>query len=145
MAGGSAGFFPAPPTGPPGAPVLLFLLVFFVAGHALMDFALQGDAMANCKCRKANHPLQKAVPWYYWLSAHAILHGAMVGAIVHWAKFDPPTAAAYALLEALIHWLIDVAKCEGRTNIHQDQALHILCKIAWALMLVNGIVLPPPG
>ncbi len=131
--------------GPPGAPVLFFLLVFFIAGHALMDFALQGDAMANCKCRKANHPLQKAVPWYYWMSAHAMLHGAMVGAVVYWAKFDMMTVAAYAMLEALIHWIIDIAKCEGHTNIHQDQILHILCKIGWAFMLVNGLVIPPPG
>lgn len=124
----------------PGASVLFFLIVFFVAGHALMDFALQGDAMANCKCRKANHPLQKAVPWYYWLSAHALLHGAAVGTIVRWADFNVTTAAYYAMLEALVHWLIDVAKCEGLTNIHQDQALHVTCKVIWALMLVNGIV-----
>jgi Protein of unknown function (DUF3307) len=145
MVGVSTRNFPAPPTGPPGAPVLFFLLVFFFAGHALMDFALQGDAMANCKCRKANHPLQKAVPWYYWMIAHAMLHGAMVGAVVYWAKFDMMTVAAYAMLEALVHWIIDVAKCEGHTNIHHDQFLHIACKVAWAFMLVNGIVMPPAG
>ena len=132
-----------PPSRPArGCPVLFFLILFFLAGHALMDFALQGDAMASCKCRKANHPLQKAVPWYYWLSAHAILHGAAVGAIIRWANFDLNTVAFYATLETLVHWLIDVAKCEGHTNIHQDQALHILCKLVWALMLVNGIVVP---
>ncbi len=124
--------------------MLFFLIVFFLAGHALMDFALQGDAMATCKCRKANSPLQKAVPWYYWMSAHAILHGAMVGFIIRFSDVNitPQTVAAYAALETLFHWLIDVAKCEGHTNIHADQALHILCKLVWALMLVNGIVIP---
>lgn len=126
---------------PAGASVLFFLIVFFLAGHALMDFALQGDAMATCKCRKANSPLQKAVPWYYWMSAHALMHGAAVGAIVRMAEFNLLTVAAYASLEALVHWLIDVLKCEGYTNIHQDQALHIIFKMVWALMLVNGIVL----
>ena len=123
--------------------MLFFLLFFFFAGHALMDFALQGDAMANCKCRKANHPLQKAVPWYYWMVAHALLHGATVGAIVYWAKFDLITVAIYATLETLLHWIIDIAKCEGRTNIHVDQCLHLICKVAWTVMLVNGLVAPP--
>lgn len=122
--------------------VLFFLIVFFLAGHALMDFALQGDAMASCKCRKANHAIQKAVPWYYWMGAHALLHGGMVGIVIRLADpgFNQATIALYALLEALVHWLIDVAKCEGYTNIHQDQSLHILCKLIWAVMLVNGIV-----
>lgn len=124
--------------------MLFFLLVFFLAGHALMDFALQGDAMATCKCRKANSPLQKAVPWYYWMSAHALLHGAAVGFVIRFADatFTLQTVAAYAALETLIHWLIDVAKCEGYTSIHTDQAAHVVCKLIWALMLVNGIVIP---
>ncbi len=126
-----------------GEYVLFYLIVFFFAGHALMDFALQGDAMATSKCRKANNALQKAVPWYYWLSAHALLHGIMVGVIIQWTnKFNLETIAAYAMLETLFHWLIDVAKCEGITNIHHDQILHLLCKVAWAIMLVNGIVIP---
>jgi Protein of unknown function (DUF3307) len=119
--------------------VLLFLLFFLFAGHALMDFALQGDAIAICKCRKANHPLQKSVPWYYWMSAHAILHGAMVGAIVRWAGYEPYTAAMYGLIETIIHLFVDAFKCEGYTNIHQDQAIHLICKMAWSLMLIKGV------
>ena len=60
----------------------LFLLFFLIAGHALMDFALQPDPMAVCKCRRANHPLKAVVPWYYWLTSHALVHGGMVGAVV---------------------------------------------------------------
>jgi hypothetical protein len=123
--------------------VLLFLLFFLIAGHALMDFALQGDAIAICKCRKANHPLQKSVPWYYWMSAHALLHGATVGAIVYWAGFNHASAAFYGIAETVIHWFIDVVKCEGYTNIHADQGLHIVCKMGWSLMIMNGVLAIP--
>jgi hypothetical protein len=119
--------------------MLVFLLFFLIAGHALMDFALQGDAIAICKCRKANHPLQKAVPWYYWLTAHALLHGLCVGVVLQWAGFDKLTAAYFGLAETIVHWAIDVLKCEGYTNIHQDQFLHIVCKVAWAILLVSGV------
>jgi hypothetical protein len=119
--------------------MMLFLLFFFMAGHALMDFALQGDAIAICKCRKANHPLQKSVPWWYWMTAHALLQGLMVGIVVQWAGYSRETAAYYGLAETIIHWCIDVAKCEGYTNIHQDQILHTACKVIWTVMLVNGL------
>lgn len=123
--------------------MLFFLLFFLIAGHALMDFALQGDVIATCKCRKSTNPIQKDVPWYYWLTAHALLHGAAVGVVVHMAGgFNPVTVAVYATLETVVHWVIDLVKCEGYTTIHQDQAIHIICKMAWALMLVNGVTFP---
>lgn len=122
--------------------MLFFLLFFLIAAHALMDFALQGDAIALCKCRNANNPLQKSVPWYYWMAAHALLHGAAVGVVIYWAGplvFNQTTIVVYAVLETVIHGIADVLKCENVTNIHVDQAIHIVCKVAWALMLVNGV------
>ncbi|QEL15986.1 DUF3307 domain-containing protein [Limnoglobus roseus] len=122
--------------------MLFFLFFFLLAGHALMDFALQGDAIAVCKCRKANSPLQKSVPWYYWMFAHAILHGATVGVVIYMAGgFTPLTITAYATVETVVHGIADVLKCEGYTSIHVDQAFHVVCKLAWALMLVNGVTL----
>jgi hypothetical protein len=41
---------------------------------------------------------------------------------------SPPLAA----LEFAAHWLIDWAKCEGKTGIHADQLLHVACKALWA-------------
>ena len=75
------------------------MLFFLLAGHALMDFALQGEAMATCKCRHANHPLQQSVPWYYWMTAHALLHGAAVGLVVRWFGYDMKLAVAFAIAE----------------------------------------------
>jgi hypothetical protein len=121
--------------------MVVFLLFFFIAGHALMDFALQGDAIATCKNRKANHPLQKFVPWWYWMTAHALLQGLIVGVVVQWAGYSRETAAWYGLAETVVHMIIDIIKCEGYTNIHHDQFLHIACKVLWTVLLVNGVVL----
>ncbi|HJZ60073.1 MAG TPA: DUF3307 domain-containing protein [Gemmataceae bacterium] len=116
------------------------MLFFLLAGHALMDFALQTDAIAACKCRRANHPLQQAVPWYYWLTAHALLHGLAVGTVVRWFGYDWPLAVGFALAEFVVHWLIDLAKCEKLFNIHIDQLLHALCKVAWWGLLAGEVV-----
>jgi hypothetical protein len=107
------------------------MLFFLLAGHALMDYALQGDAMATCKCRRSTHPAQQGVPWYYWLTAHALTHGLAVGVLLRWAGYDWNLAVGFALAETVAHWLIDLGKCERLYNIHVDQLLHILCKVAW--------------
>ncbi len=118
------------------------MLFFLVAGHALADFGLQSDAMAQCKCRRARLPLQKAVPWYYWMAAHVLIQGGMVGVVLRFSGYDAATAVAYGLLETVVHWFADIAKCEGYTGIHADQAVHVGCKVAWAVMLANGLVWP---
>jgi hypothetical protein len=105
----------------------LFLLVF---GHALADFVLQPDAMGYGKNRndKIHDNEASLFPlWYYWLTAHAIMHGGIVLLITHnlWL----------ALLEIFLHWITDFAKCEGWIGMHQDQAIHIGCKVGYALVL----------
>ena len=123
----------------------LVWLFFLLAGHALMDFSLQTDTIAVCKCRRANHMIQQAVPWYYWLTAHALLHGAAVGLVV--AMGYPGNwnlIVGFGLAETLIHWVIDYGKCEKLYNIHIDQGLHILCKLVWWGMLAGGVVTDSP-
>ena len=118
------------------------MLFFFLAGHALMDFALQGDVMAQCKCRRADHPVQKSVPWFYWLTAHALLHGLAVGVVVRWFGFDMSVAVWLAVAEAAVHWVADYAKCAGLFNIHTDQLIHVLSKVAWWAILLNWFAAP---
>jgi hypothetical protein len=114
------------------------LLFFLLAAHALMDYALQSDAIALCKCRNCDHPAAKSVPWYYWLTAHAFLHGAAVGAVLRWFGHHWDVVVAFALAETLVHWLIDLAKCEKWFGIHVDQALHVACKIVWWGLIAAG-------
>ena len=116
---------------------MLFLLI---AGHALGDYPLQPEAMATCKCRKAHLPLQNEVPWYYWMTAHALVHGLITAFIVAFWMGNKELAVTVGLLEFGIHWIIDALKCEGFYGIHVDQALHVLCKVAWWLMIVRGIL-----
>jgi hypothetical protein len=95
-----------------------FWLLF---GHFLADYALQTDFIAKGKNRHTPIP---GVPWYYIMGAHAIIHGGMVGMFTG--------SMLFAVLETVLHFGIDVMKCEGYTNIHHDQAAHVGCKLLWA-------------
>lgn len=122
---------------------MLFALLFFLlAAHALMDYALQTETIATCKCRDTDNPVAKTVPWYYWLTAHAVLHGAAVGAVVRWFGFRWESVAVLALAEAVVHWLIDYAKCEKWFGIDVDQSLHVACKLLWFALIVAEVVTP---
>jgi hypothetical protein len=125
---------------------MLFALLFFlIAAHALMDYSLQNDSMAVCKCPKANTPLAASVPWYYWLTAHALLHGGAVGVIFRWMGFDWNVVAALATAETVIHWFVDLGKCEKLYSLHVDQSIHIICKIAWWALVAAEVIKPMSG
>lgn len=96
-------------------------LVWVLLGlHALCDFALQDWTMVQQKNRNV-YDRHKG-HWLYWLTAHSLIHGLAVTLILG------PT---FGILEAVAHAVIDYQKCEGRTNLHVDQALHVLCKLVW--------------
>ena len=96
-----------------------------MVGHAFCDYSAQTDFIAKGKNR---HTAGPAIPWWYVMSAHALIHGGAVLAITQniWL----------GLAETVLHFGLDVLKCEGITNIHLDQAAHVLCKVAWSLVLV---------
>jgi hypothetical protein len=49
-------------------------------------------------------------------------------------------SATLGLLETVAHWAIDFGKCEKWYSIHVDQALHLLCKVAWLGLLATNTV-----
>lgn len=105
----------------------LFMLIF---GHALADFVLQPDAMGygknrNDKIHDKEHSLFPV--WYYWLAAHALVHGGIVFLITD--------SLLFGIIETVLHGLTDFAKCEGWIGLHQDQAIHIGCKVGYAAFL----------
>jgi hypothetical protein len=119
---------------------MLFALLFFlVAAHALMDYALQSETIATCKCRDCDSPIAKSVPWYYWLTAHAFLHGAAVGAVARVFGCDWNAVAILAVAETTVHWVIDYGKCEKWYGIHADQLFHVACKLAWFGLIAGGV------
>jgi len=101
----------------------LMVLFLLMVGHAICDYPLQGDAVAINKNPNANTPLQKHVPWGYWMLSHALMHGGAVALITG--------SVLLGVLETVAHFFIDYGKCKGRYNIHIDQLLHIICKSLW--------------
>lgn len=109
---------------------IMFLLL---VGHAVSDFALQPSIMAKLKSRH-NKPDwipdgQKYVPtWFFWLSAHGLIHGGMVFLItdIVWL----------GIAEVISHMFFDFLKCENVTTPYWDQYYHFMTKVIWALMWV---------
>ena len=119
---------------PIGTPPLVIFFALAI-GHALADFALQGDFLSTVKNRHADiarffgdngHP--KGV-WIHALTAHALIHAGAVWIITG--------SVALAAVELVIHWFIDFAKCESWTSFTTDQVLHLACKAAYAVALTS--------
>ncbi len=100
----------------------MFLLL--AACHFLADYPLQGDFLAKGKNRTNPIP---GIAFWHPLTAHAAIHGGFVGVITG--------SAIIGVAEAIIHWITDDAKCRGWISYNTDQAIHILCKVAWALIV----------
>lgn len=99
---------------------LAMTAVLLFAGHALADYPLQGDFLANGKNRTKPIP---GVPWQQVLAAHAMIHGGVVALVtgIWWLFFA----------EAVIHAVTDDAKCRGKISFNTDQTIHYICKVAW--------------
>jgi hypothetical protein len=104
------------------------LLFFLAVAHALADYPLQGDFLANGKNR--NTPIG-AIFWPHALSAHALIHGGFVAAITGQVWLG--------IAEAVIHAATDWLKCEGKISLRVDQAIHYACKCAWAALTLYVI------
>ena len=104
------------------------MALFFqmLVGHVMGDFVLQRDIMALSKSRHAEifkTASPRFPPWYYWLLAHALVHGGIVYLITG--------SLVLGVVETVLHTVIDYSKCEHWIGIHVDQGLHILCKVAY--------------
>ena len=101
------------------------LAVLLVGAHSLADYPLQGDFLSKAKNRVA--PIA-GVPWRQALFAHVAIHALFVSVIlgIWWL----------GILEAIVHWFTDDAKCRGRLTFNQDQAIHFSCKALWLVIAV---------
>jgi hypothetical protein len=109
------------------------LVIFFalMIAHALCDHPLQGDFLALNKSRHFKpEGGSGTMIWPYCLTVHALIHAGGV-----WVVTGRPLLA---LIEFVLHWIIDALKAEGVTNIHVDQLLHVLCKVGYVLALAYG-------
>ncbi len=107
-----------------------FLLI---CGHAFADFSLQTDFIATFKDPKKWEDLPKESSirfptlWIYLMTAHTLQHGAIVFLITH--------SLPAALLEIVVHFASDYAKCRHWINFHVDQLIHVLSKVAWVFFV----------
>ena len=107
-----------------GLQILFALLI----AHALFDYPLQGDFLSRNKNRhyKDENNNVKGL-WIHCLTSHSILHAGSVWLITG--------SFIIGIMEFVLHWIIDFLKCEGITNFHTDQFLHVLCRILYVIIL----------
>ena len=112
---------------------MMGLFFQFLVGHALGDYVFQRDIMATAKCRRSKI-FETASPefprWYYWLGAHALVHGGLVYII--------SGSWVLGMVETVLHFSIDYIKCERWISLNVDQLLHILCKLAYVYIIYKG-------
>jgi hypothetical protein len=106
------------------------MILFFqlIIGHALCDYPLQGDFIGKFKSHKIASPVPGVNIWWHLLTAHSLIHAGAVWIVTG--------SAMFAVLELLAHWSIDFMKSHGITNFHQDQLLHVACKVGYAAALL---------
>ena len=103
-------------------------LFYLLGGHALADYVWQTERMVNLKHprlkKNARGCVEEYGPWWWWMVAHGLIHGMLVGFILHWWVLG--------LLETMVHIGLDTAKCLKKITVNQDQAGHLLSKVVWA-------------
>jgi hypothetical protein len=103
------------------------LFFAFLVIHTLADFPLQGDYLARQKVRKN---ASSKTDWLIALTAHSIIHSGGVWLVTG--------SLGFGLTEFALHWLIDLAKGEGKFGVVVDQSLHLLCKIAYVVIFFSS-------
>ena len=109
---------------------LLETALLLVIAHGIADFTLQPAAMVAGKNRhnEVHKQADRDFPaWYYWMTAHSLNHG--------FAVYLVTGSFTFCIIESTLHWIFDYLKCEGRINFHQDQALHLGCKVGYCFFL----------
>ena len=99
------------------------MLIALIGAHFLADYPLQGDFLSKAKNRNS---LIKGVPWYQAMVAHCFIQAAAVALItgIWWL----------VIVEFVIHFLTDMAKCDTLISYNVDQGIHVLCKILWWIL-----------
>ena len=105
------------------------MIIFFklLIGHALADYPLQGDFIGKFKSPLVASPIQGRSIWWHLLTAHALIHAGAVWFVTG--------SVHLAFAEFVLHWVIDHAKGLNLIGFHTDQALHVACKVLYAISL----------
>ena len=104
---------------------MLYILFLMLAGHALGDFALQNQYMSDAKNKNTEHGKEV---WWMVLSAHSLIHGAIVSIITG--------SLILGIAETIAHWVTDYFKSENKIDYKTDQFLHVIHKFLWFFILI---------
>lgn len=102
------------------------IALYLLGWHAIADYPLQGDFLAKAKNHTAPIP---GIDWWIALLNHSAIHAVGVAFITG----SVPLACAEFVLHSVTDWL----KCDGRISFRVDQAVHVGCKLIWALMVTR--------
>lgn len=113
------------------------LFYALLIGHMVADYALQTEFLAVGKNHRRPRPLPGALGevrgvWVHCLTAHSLIHAGAVWILTG--------SMLLALIETVLHWIIDFIKSAGWSNLHMDQFLHILCKVGYVWVIHAGWV-----
>ena len=110
------------------------LLFALLIGHALADFPLQQEFIAQAKNPKYWKSIKdaKGVEWIVVLGSHSLIHGGAVWIL---------TGSLWlGVVETILHFLIDMLRNQERTSFLTDQLLHIGCKLAYMGIAAFGLL-----
>jgi hypothetical protein len=105
----------------------LAVFAAFLVMHALADYPLQGDFLAN---QKARDQADSREVWIVALCAHSVIHAGGVWLV--------SGSLVYGVVEFVLHALIDLGKGEKKFGLMTDQLLHLGCKVVYAILLIYG-------
>lgn len=103
----------------------LTILVLLIFCHFLADYPLQGNFLAQVKNKFK--PVE-GTPWYQAMVAHCFIHASFVMLITN--------SLLFFVVEFVIHFITDHAKCAGYITYNKDQAIHILTKTSFVAVMV---------
>lgn len=113
---------------------LLTLLFWLMVGHALADFPLQGEYLSQAKRHDSRYGQNGF--WFFALTAHALIHAAMVGLAIRLVFPQLGNAGtAVMALEFVWHWSTDLAKARGAIGMKTDQLFHFTAKGCWVILV----------
>lgn len=105
---------------------ILTLALLFYGLHSLCDYPWQGPYLAQAK-QTLTDPMR---------GYHLLCHSSIQATGVYVVTFMVGTPNIHlALAEFILHTIIDEAKVRGITTYPQDQALHLLCKMVYIVIL----------
>jgi hypothetical protein len=105
----------------------LSLLLALLVGHAIADGPLQ--RMFRLHQQKRRLRQAGGLWWPTALTLHAGTQGVFVALL---------TGSGWlGLAEMVCHAVTDLVKAEGYINTIQDQAIHVVCKVVWVILIWN--------